>query len=89
MSPVLKDMTLVAIYVKPDIEGGICKLNCDTNKDDICDLPTPEIDNEIYKYIFNKEKFIFNDVYDKNINLIYSKEELSGKIIVDRRENKE
>ena len=37
MSPVLKDMTLVAQYVKPDIKGGICKLNCDTNKDDICD----------------------------------------------------
>ena len=40
---------------------------------------------EVYKYIVNNEKFIFNDIYDDNLNLIYAKEELSGKTIIDRR----
>lgn len=55
------------------------------SKDDIINIPTPEIDKEVYKYIVNNEKFIFNDVYDDNLNLVYAKEELSGKIIIDRR----
>ena len=55
------------------------------HKDDVLKLPTPEIDKEVYKYIVNNKKFIFNDEYDEEINLIYSKEELSGKVIIDRR----
>lgn len=38
MTPVLKDMTLVAQFEKSVIEGGKCTLNCDTNNDGICDL---------------------------------------------------
>ena len=54
------------------------------HKDDIDTLPTPEIDKYVYKYIVDNQKFIFNDVYDSDLNLIYAKEELSGKIIVNR-----
>jgi len=38
MTPVTKDMVLVAQFAKPSIEGGKCKLNCDTNDDGKCDL---------------------------------------------------
>ena len=54
-------------------------------KDDITDLPTPEIDKEVYKYVVNNQKFIFNDEYDDELNLIYSREELSGEVIVNRK----
>ncbi len=54
-------------------------------KDDMEKIPTPEIDKEVYKAIVNNENFIFNDIYDDDINLVYAKEELSGKVIVDRR----
>lgn len=54
-------------------------------KDDMESIPTPEIDKEVYKSIVNNAKFIFNDIYDDDLNLIYAKEELSGKVIVDRR----
>ena len=54
-------------------------------KDKIEQLPMPEIDKVAYKYLLNNQKFIFNDQYDENLNLLYSKEEISGKIIVDRR----
>ena len=54
-------------------------------KDDVKNLPTPEIDKEVYEYIINNQKFIFNDLYDDDINLIYAKEELSGKVIVNRK----
>ena len=55
------------------------------HKNDIETLPTPEIDKYVYKYIVDNQKFIFNDIYDCNLNLIYAKDELNGKIIVDRR----
>ena len=55
------------------------------NKEDILNIPTPEIDKEIYKCIINNKKFIFNDIYDDNMMLIYAKEEISGKIIIDRK----
>ena len=54
-------------------------------KDDVEFLPTPEIDKEVYKYVVNNQKFIFNDEYDDELNLIYAKEELSGKVIVNRK----
>ena len=54
-------------------------------KDDVESLPTPEIDKEVYKYVVNNQKFIFNDEYDDELNLIYAKEELSGKVIVNRK----
>lgn len=38
MTPVMKDMTLVAQFVKPSFKGGACLLNCDTNGDNKCDL---------------------------------------------------
>ena len=54
------------------------------NKDDIESLPTPEIDKYVYKYVINNQKFIFNNIYDNELNLCYSKEELSGEVIADR-----
>lgn len=54
------------------------------NINEIDSIQTPEIDREMYKYIINNQKFIFNNYYDENINLYYSKEELSGIVIVDR-----
>ena len=46
MTPVMKDMTLVAQFKKPVMEGGKCKLNCDTDGDGVCDLNC-EDDNTI------------------------------------------
>lgn len=57
------------------------------NKENILNIPTPEIDKEIYKYIVNDQKFIFNDVYDKNLQLIYAKEEITEKIIVEGKKD--
>ena len=37
MTPVMKDMVLVAKYVLPNIKGGVCITNCDTKDDGICD----------------------------------------------------
>ena len=59
------------------------------HKDDIASLPTPEIDKYVYKYIVNNQKFIFNDEYDYDLNLIYAKEELSGQEIINRDNQKE
>ena len=53
--------------------------------DDIEKLPTPATDKEIYKYVDINQKFIINNEYDENVNLIYSKEELSGRVIVNRK----
>ena len=55
------------------------------NRNEIDNLPTPEIDKEVYKYVVNDQKFIFNDEYDDDFNLIYAKEELSGKVIINRK----
>lgn len=38
MSPVNKDMTIVAVFEKSVENDGVCTLNCDTNKDGLCDL---------------------------------------------------
>ena len=38
LSPVEKDMTLLATFVKPVIEKDKCTKNCDTNENGICDL---------------------------------------------------
>lgn len=42
---------------------------------------TPEIDTYIYQYVIKREFFYLDAHYDKDINLIFLKEEPSGKVL--------
>ena len=50
------------------------------------DSPCSSFDDviKLWNVVADNQKFIFNNYYDENINLYYSKEELSGIVIVDR-----
>lgn len=71
----------VVCFVPSECEEGVLEW---INKDDIFSIPAPEIDKEMYKYIINNEKFIFNDIYNNDMELIYAKEEIKGKIIINK-----
>jgi len=47
-------------------------------------IPTPETDLHIYSRVSHNTFFIFNAVYDSNLNLVCLRDDLSGQPIVDR-----
>lgn len=70
----------VDYFVPNECEEGFLEW---INKEDIFNISTPEIDKEMYKYIIDNKKFIFNDIYNSNMKLIYAKEEISGETIIN------
>jgi 8-oxo-dGTP diphosphatase len=51
------------------------------NADDILNIPTPKTDWHIYDYALKKQKFIFDAVYDKDLNLLEMSELIENKKI--------
>ena len=45
------------------------------------DIPTPTTDRFIYAYVSKSEFFVFDAIYDDNVELIRLVDELSGKIL--------
>ena len=49
--------------------------------EDVLNIPTPKTDWFIYKYLLEEKPFAFNAQYDKELNLIEMKDELTNEII--------
>lgn len=49
------------------------------HKDNLLSVRTPQTDLFLYEYILNRQPFMFNAVYDKDINLLSMRDEISGK----------
>jgi len=49
--------------------------------DSILDLPTPTTDWYIYKFIRENKSFMFNALYDKDLNLLKLENEISNEIL--------
>jgi len=47
-------------------------------------IPTPTTDRFIYDYITRSELFVFDAVYDENVELIRLVDELSGKVLFSK-----
>jgi len=49
-------------------------------------IPTPTTDRFIYDYVSRSEFFVFDTVYDENVELIRLVDELSGKILFSKNQ---
>jgi len=49
-------------------------------------IPTPTTDRFIYDYLSRSEFFVFDAVYDENVQLIRLVEELSGKVLFSKNQ---
>ncbi|MEL7120253.1 MAG: NUDIX domain-containing protein [Bacteroidota bacterium] len=49
---------------------------------DIPLVPTPETDWHVYDYIMRRQHFVFNAVYDNDLNLLFMKDEIENKLVV-------
>ena len=45
-------------------------------------VPTPETDWHVYDYIMRQQHFVFNAVYDDDLNLLFMKDEIENKFVV-------
>lgn len=50
--------------------------------DRLTDVPLPATDPIVYEYVQRGEKFVFDAVFDADLNLLHMVEELSGKVVV-------
>jgi 8-oxo-dGTP diphosphatase len=66
----------------PDCPEGVLEW---IRHEDILQVPAPETDWHIYKYITENKPFMFNALYDANIRLLYMQDEISGNVLVEQR----
>ncbi len=50
--------------------------------DDIPALPTPPTDWHIYQYLMAEKPFAFNAVYDKDLNLLWMRDEMADRFLI-------
>ena len=62
----------IAFIAPPSCNEGILRW---IEFSDLANIPTPETDAHIYRYVLNKKQFMFNVEYDQDLNILEMTEE--------------